>query len=89
MPYCILCKMQRVTTLHYRNFLHYRENFCPKGILERSGLSGIETIALESASKTVLPFAAASDPSAARGELRIALGRIISIGFLFIDHPGS
>jgi hypothetical protein len=29
MPYCILCKMRRVTSPHYRNFLHYRENFCP------------------------------------------------------------
>lgn len=29
MPYCILCKMQRVTSPRYRNFLHCRENFCP------------------------------------------------------------
>jgi hypothetical protein len=29
MPYRILCKMQGVTSPRYRNFLHYRENFCP------------------------------------------------------------
>ena len=29
MPYCILCKIQGVTSPRYRNFLHYRENFCP------------------------------------------------------------
>jgi hypothetical protein len=29
MPYRILCKMQGVTSPHYRNFLHGRENFCP------------------------------------------------------------
>jgi len=45
MPYCILCKIQGVTSPRYRNFLHYRENFCPKGVparpvLPRSGASG-------------------------------------------------
>ena len=29
MPYCILCKMRRVTSPHYGNFLHGTENFCP------------------------------------------------------------
>jgi hypothetical protein len=28
-PYRTLCKMRRVTSPHYWNFLHGRENFCP------------------------------------------------------------
>jgi hypothetical protein len=39
-PYCTLCKMQAVTSPHYRNFLHCREHFCPKGVLAPSVPSG-------------------------------------------------
>jgi hypothetical protein len=34
-PYCILCKMQRVTSQRYRKFLHSGENFCPTDMLAR------------------------------------------------------
>jgi hypothetical protein len=40
MPYFILCKMQRVTSLCYWNFLHGGENFCPTDVLARPILAG-------------------------------------------------
>ena len=49
MPYCILCKMQGVTSPRYRNFLHYRENFCPTDGACATHSRRIGTIAIESA----------------------------------------
>jgi hypothetical protein len=34
-PYCVLCKMRRVTSPRYRNFLHSERNFCPKDMPAR------------------------------------------------------
>jgi hypothetical protein len=61
MPYRILCKMQRVTSPRYRNFLHCTENFCPTDVLadpfpqDRTG-----TIAIESGRTTAPPPLAAA-----------------------------